>query len=64
MSEKRYRIVGDNSGHKYFIQVGQEDLFYAWVESEEAYENVGYEGPDFNENRIDGNFTFTDPRND
>lgn len=62
MSEQRYRIISDDSGHRYFIKVGEEDLFESWVES--AYENVGYEGPDFDERRIDGRFTFTDPRNE
>lgn len=59
---QRYRIVGDNSGHEYFIKVEDEEIFEEWVESTEAYENVGYEGPDFEDNRIDGRFTFTDPR--
>jgi hypothetical protein len=63
MNEQRYRITGDGSGHRYFIKVGEEELFESWVESQDAYENVGYEGPDFNERRIDGRFTFTDPRN-
>ncbi len=63
-SDKRYRIIGDDSGHEYFIEVSQEELFEAWVESEGSYENIGYEGPDFDENRIDGRFTFTDPRCD
>lgn len=61
---QRYRIIGDDSGHDYFIKVGDEELFESWVKSEEAYEDVGYEGPDFSENRIDGRFTFTDPRNE
>ncbi len=61
---QRYCIKGDNSGHEYFVKVDEEQLFDAWVESTEAYEEVGYEGPDFDENRIDGRFTFTDPRCD
>jgi len=59
-NEKRYCIMGDDSGHEYFVPVDQVRTFEAWVES--SYENVGYEGPDFEENRIDGRFTFTDPR--
>jgi hypothetical protein len=58
--KQRYRIKGDNHGHEYFVPVDQEFSFEVWLES--SYENVGYEGPDFNENRIDGRFTFTDPR--
>ena len=56
----RYRIIGDDSGHKYFVKVEDVENFHAWCDS--FNENVGYEGPDFNENRIDGRFTFTDPR--
>ena len=58
---QRYRIMSDNSGHEYFIKVEDEKLFEAWVEATEADE-TDYEGPDFDENRIDGRFTFTDPR--
>lgn len=58
---QRYCIVGDDSGHEYFIPVGQEEAFEEWVEAAENYDQ-DYEGPDFEENRIDGHFTFTDPR--
>lgn len=64
-SEQRYRVMADESGHEYFIPVGQEQLFEQWVAStEEVYADLDYTGPDFNENRIDGHFTFTDPRNE
>jgi hypothetical protein len=56
--------MGDDSGHEYFIPVEQEKMFEAWVAAEEAYEEVGYEGEDFEANRIDGRFTFTDPQNE
>lgn len=59
-AEQRYRLLNDDDGHRYFIPVGSESTFRAWVDS--SYENVGYEGPDFSENRIDGRFSFTDPR--
>jgi len=59
---QRYVILSDGSGHKYFVPVGQQDTFEAWVDS--FYESTGYEGPNFQANRIDGHFTFTDPRND
>jgi hypothetical protein len=63
--EQRYRICGDNSGHEYFIKVEDVDAFYQWVESTEDEEiALEYEGPDFEENRIDGRFTFTDPKNE
>lgn len=65
-TQQRYRIMGDNSGHKYFIPVEQEGMFEAWVKcnGEENYADRGYRGPDFNANRIDGRFTFTDPKNE
>ena len=58
---QRYKICGDDSGHEYFIPVEQVDEFYAWVESTEDYVNH-WEGREFDDNRIDGTFTFTDPR--
>jgi hypothetical protein len=62
---KRYSIIGDDSGHEYFVLVEQEKEFYEWVASfEESNEEKEYNGPDFEENRIDGRFTFTDPRNE
>lgn len=60
--EQRYKICGDNSGHEYFIRVQDVDIFYKWVDSFEFDFNGEYEGPDFDDNRIDGTFTFTDPR--
>ena len=57
MENKRYRIMGDGSGHKYFVRVGEEKLFEIWVESEGNHNIL-----DFASNRIDGHFTFTDPR--
>ena len=41
-----------------------EGEFEAWVAAECAYEEVGYEGYDYEKNRIDGRFTFSDPRNE
>ena len=64
---KRYRIMGDGSGHKYFIEVGDEGVvFEMWLETFEGGwdpEFEPYNGPDFSDRRIDGRFTFTDPRN-
>jgi hypothetical protein len=63
--EQRYVLRGDDSGHKYFIPVGQESLFEEWVTSFDSFDvssNDEYAGPDFESNRIDGHFTFTDPR--
>lgn len=58
----RYSIHSDDSGHEYFVEVGMEGEFEAWLDSE-SYEFTGYEGHDYEKNRIDGRFTFTDPRN-
>jgi hypothetical protein len=54
----RYRIMSDGD-HDYFISVGKELEFEAWVEQQE---NGELTDDNFEENRIDGTFTFTDPR--
>ena len=60
---RRYQIQGDGSGHKYFVEVGMEAEFEQWLESETGYEDEKpYNGHDYEKNRIDGRFTFTDPR--
>ena len=59
---QRYRIMGDESGHEYYVPVELEGQFDAWVKSFEEDDEGGYDGPGFDENRIDGRFTFTDPR--
>ena len=58
----RYRIVSDNSGHKYYIPVNKEKDWYAFMEIPEEDER-SWDVPSFAE-RIDGAFTFTDPRCD
>jgi Fe-S cluster assembly iron-binding protein IscA len=59
--ERRYSIQSDGDGHEYFVEVGMEGEFQAWVDAE--YESsIEYEGYDYKKNRIDGRFTFTDPR--
>lgn len=61
--EQRYRILADESGHEYFIPVGPAEAeFEEWVRATEEDEDPG--DLDFNNNRIDGRFTFTDPRCD
>jgi hypothetical protein len=56
----RYRIGSDNSGHRYFYPVDKEAEFSAWQELDEDDERSWTE-PSF-ATRIDGRFTFTDPR--
>jgi hypothetical protein len=63
--QKRYKICGDDSGHEYFIPVDEVDDFYRWVEMMEGgISSDNYRGLDYDINRIDGRFTFTDPRNE
>ena len=56
---RRYAIHSDGD-HKYFVEVGMEGEFEAWIDSELG--NCLYQGHDYEKNRIDGRFTFTDPR--
>lgn len=58
--QERYFIGGDNSGHEYFVPVSRKEDFYAWAELDPDDE-AGWETPDY-ATRIDGRFTFTDPR--
>jgi len=63
---QRYRLLSDDSGHEYFVEVGMEGEFDLWLGTEEGrveadgqyYANGGY---DYDKNRIDGRFTFTNP---
>lgn len=56
---QRYFVGSDNSGHEYFIKVEERDEFYKWAEDEDTDDPGKYD-----EFRIDGHFTFTDPRNE
>lgn len=55
----RYCIVGDDSGHDYSIPEDKKDEWFAWAYGEESE----YDIPRY-ATRIDGRFTFTDPRCD
>ena len=57
---ERYFIGCDNSGHEYYVPVRFRDEFNAWSSLPEDDED-GWEAPAF-AMRIDGHFTFTDPR--
>lgn len=59
MSE-RYFIGSDNSGHEYYVPVSRMDEFRRWSELPEDDED-GWDAPEW-ATRIDGSFTFTDPR--
>ncbi len=56
----RYRIVGDNSGHEYFIPADKSDDWNKWAEIDEDDER-SWDAPSY-ATRIDGRFTFADPR--
>lgn len=56
----RYRIVGDNSGHEYYIPEDRSDEWRKWAEIDEDDER-SWDVPEYAV-RIDGRFTFTDPR--
>jgi hypothetical protein len=59
MSEQRYRLVGDNSGHDYAVPVELVEDFYEWAEDEDPEDPNKYD-----EYRVEGRLTFTNPRNE
>ena len=61
--EKRYAIHSDGD-HKYFVEVGMEREFKLWLQTDGDPEFYPENGHDYEKNRIDGRFTFTDPRNE
>jgi hypothetical protein len=61
-TERRYRITSDDVGHEYFLKVGMEGEFELWLAAEAGRNDEPYTGHDYNGNRIDGCFTFTDPK--
>lgn len=60
MEEIRYEIAGDNSGHEYYIPVDKSDHWYEWLELPDD-DPLSWEEPDYAV-RIDGGFSFTNPR--
>lgn len=56
----RYRLVADNSGHEYYIPVDRSKDWDEWMELDELDER-SWDVPNY-AMRIDGRFTFTDPR--
>ncbi len=62
---KRYRVLADNDGHRYIIEVKDEEQFYRWVEASESDEGVdsNFKGKrDFDNFRINNSgWTFTNP---
>lgn len=63
MSEpRRYFHDHDNSGHEYAVPVGMRVEWSAWLDLDEDDE-ASWDVPD-GVIRLDGTFTFTDPRCD
>lgn len=58
MSEPRYKIVGDNSGHDYVIPVERSEEWEKWLDSQDWKDGV----TPIYAMRIDGHLTFTNPR--
>lgn len=56
----RYCIVGDNSGHEYYIPTDRADDWNEWLGIDEDDER-SWDCPAYAV-RIDGRFTFTDPK--
>lgn len=62
-SSTRYTLVKDESSHEYAIPVDKVEEFYKWDESNEwGYDGPPYEGEDFDEYRVEGDLTFTNPK--
>ena len=60
MTTERYFIGSDNSGHEYYVPVSRQDEFQKWAELPDDDE-AAWDTPEYAK-RIDGSFTFTDPR--
>mgnify|MGYP001575995552 FL=1 len=56
----RYFIGSDNSGHKYAVSVLRRKEWDDWCDIQEGDER-SWKVPDYAD-RIEGNFTFTDPQ--
>lgn len=60
--EERYCLRSDNDGHDYCILVYQKDEFDDWVEFNDGNSlRDEWYGFDFNEARVEGNLTFSNP---
>lgn len=60
MAEDRYRLISDGD-HEYAIPVNREADWNAWLDSDAALDGDDSAVRDW-AIRIDGRFTFTDPR--
>jgi hypothetical protein len=60
-SPKRFRLLSDDDGHDYLVELGQENAFAKWLEAGPYWE--GYTGPEFESiGRHFSTYIFADPR--
>lgn len=60
---KRFRLLSDDDGHEYLVEVGKEEKFQEWLDAAPYWEN--YTGEEFES--IGSHFStysFCDPRRD
>ena len=58
---KRFRLLSDDDGHKYLIEVGKEAAFYEWLNAGPYWEN--YKGEEFESlGSHFSTYSFCDPR--
>ncbi len=58
---KRFRLLSDDDGHKYLIEVGKEEAFRKWIEAGPYWEN--YAGEEFESlGSHFSTYSFADPR--
>jgi hypothetical protein len=60
VSEQRYFLSSDNSGHHYVVPVENRDEWWAWLEIPDDDERA-WDAPVF-ARRVEGGLTFTDPK--
>lgn len=57
-----WRVIGDDSGHKYLIEEARSDEFRAWVRSMEGDDEADkYDGFDFGDMMFNGPIEFSLP---
>ena len=58
---KRFRLLSDDDGHKYLIEVGKEEAFQKWLDAGPYWEN--YKGEEFESlGSHFSTYSFADPR--
>jgi hypothetical protein len=58
---KRFRLLGDDDGHDYLVEVGKEEAFRKWIDAGPYWKN--YTGEEFESiGSAFSCYTFADPR--